>query len=379
MSNNLDLSLNSRRIIASIRTEGPQSRADLARHLGVNPATITRLTSTLVDEEILREAPDKRREGLKGYPAKLLSINPTALYSAGIYLDPDKIRTCLIDASGEVQVSNETSVTDHSFSWLMSKSRESLQNQIDELAIKRSRLAGCGFCYPGQYGEDLSHVRRIQQFEGWPNINVKKDLEPYFEMSVSHMNDAKAACLAELHHGACSDVENFCYIWLSYGIGGGAVLAGNLNLGRLKGAAEWGGLFPKSAPRPSGQDLFDTLRTSGVNIERLNDINDQHLELPVAKAWKQRAADQLKWLCLVIARTYDPQTIVIGGTLPVSLLGYFVGRLNEPGELGEDYFLPKPNIVRAERDQLPELGAAAIPIHQLTNPTAYAGKVGKGW
>ena len=77
MANDLNLGYNSRRIMASIRALGSQSRADLARSLGVNPATVTRLTTTMVDGGLLTEKVDPRRQGLKGYPAKILKIEPT--------------------------------------------------------------------------------------------------------------------------------------------------------------------------------------------------------------------------------------------------------------------------------------------------------------
>ena len=93
--------------MASIRALGPQSRADLARSLGVNPATVTRLTTTMVDDGLLTEKVDPRRQGLKGYPAKILKIEPTGLYSAGVYLDPDRIRTCVINAAGEIMANDE--------------------------------------------------------------------------------------------------------------------------------------------------------------------------------------------------------------------------------------------------------------------------------
>ena len=84
---------------------------------------------------------------------------------------------------------------------------------------------------------------------------------------------------------------------------------------RNAGAGEWGGLFPKSNCRPSGQDLFDTLKEAGVPIGKLSDIGLEHLKMPIVYSWRERAAKQIQWLCLVIARTFDPKTIVIGGTL----------------------------------------------------------------
>ncbi|MDE0783172.1 MAG: ROK family transcriptional regulator [Planktomarina sp.] len=380
MANNLNLGYNSRRIMASIRASGSQSRADLARSLGVNPATVTRLTTTMVNDGLLTEKVDPRRQGLKGYPAKILKIEPTGLYSAGVYLDPDRIRTCVINAAGEIMANDELALPDQSFQSVMSAAAKSVKEQINDLELDQNRVAGCGVSYPGQYTEDSLRVQRIQQFKDWPNVSIEQDLlKPYFGMPVKHTNDAKAACLAELYHGVCTDVEDFCYIWLSYGIGGGAVIGGNLHLGRVKGAGEWGGLFPKSNSRPSGQDLFDTLKEACVPIGKLNDIGLEHLKMPIVHSWRERAAKQIQWLCLVIARTFDPKTIVIGGTLHPQILDGLVKHMVQVSLLGDDYQHSLPNIVRASRDDLPELGAAALPIHDVTNPTAYAGKANKGW
>lgn len=101
--------------MASIRASGLQSRADLARSLGVNPATVTRLTTSMVDGGLLTEEADPRRQVLKGYPAKVLKIEPTGLYSAGVYLDPDRIRTCVINAAGEIMANDELALPDRSF------------------------------------------------------------------------------------------------------------------------------------------------------------------------------------------------------------------------------------------------------------------------
>ena len=105
----------------------------------------------------------------------------------------------------------------------------------------------------------------------------------------------------------------------------------------------------------------------------------EHLKMPIVYSWRERAAKQIQWLCLVIARTFDPKTIVIGGTLHPQILDGFVDHMLLVSVLGDDYQHSPPNIVRASRDDLPELGAAALPIHDVTNPTAYAGKANKGW
>lgn len=379
MAKPVDLTYNARRIISALRMWGPQSRADLARVLDVTPSTVTRLTGPLVDDGLLSEGPDPSREGRKGYPPRLLRLAAGGLYTAGVYVDPDRILTCLCDLDGHALGIEALSVGDRSFVKIMTRAGESVQNLINRAGIDRARIAGCGVSYPGQYSTDPNQVFRIRQFSDWPRVDVARDLSAYFGMPVWHMNDAKAASLAELYHGACRNVRNFCHIWLSYGIGGAAVIDQHPYLGRNKQAAEWGGLFPKSMPRPSGQDLLDTLAQAGVVLDRLSDLGDAHLELDVVRKWRDRAALQLQWLCLVIARTFAPDAIVIGGTLHPAIIGGIIGSIRGAEILGEDYHVASPAILRAGQDRLPQLGAAALPIHEIFNPGAYSRQALKGW
>jgi predicted NBD/HSP70 family sugar kinase len=377
MTEHFALGFNARRLLAVLRAQGPQSRADLARSLDVTPSTVTRLAGALIDTGLLNEGRDPNREGQKGFPAKLLRIAPDGLCTAGVYIDPDRIMTCLSDLTGTVLSHETISVTDRSFDALMRRAAASIQGM--ERAVAPGRVAGCGVSYPGQYGQDPTRVSRIRQFSNWPSVNVERDLSPYFGMPVRHLNDGKAACLSELYYGACKDVQNFCHIWLSYGIGGAAVVDGRLNLGLNNGAAEWGGLFPKSQPRPSGQDLLDTLAATGMPLERLSDIDDSHLAMPTVIAWRNRATEQLRWLCLVIARTLAPDAIVLGGTLHPSLIDSFVASIAEAPTLGEDYTTTAPRLLRAARDALPQRGAASLPVHALLNPAIHKGQARKGW
>lgn len=379
MGQPFDLSFNARRIVSDIRRIGPMSRADLARTLSLTPSTVTRLTAQLMDDGLLSEHEDIDRKPQKGYPAKLLHLNPRGLCTAGVYFDPDRITLCISTLSGDILAQDQLPVHDRSFDAIMSAAGAGVKRLTSEADVTMAQMAGCGVSYPGRYSEDPTRVMRIRQFRDWPHVNVRRDLSPYFGMPVQHMNDAKAACLAELYHGTARNLRNFCYIWLSYGIGGAAVVDQHPHLGTNNGAAEWGGLFPKSQPRPSGQDLLDTLDRAGVSLDRLSDVNDAHLDHPAVQEWRDRATDQMRWLCLVIARTFAPQAIVIGGTLHSAIIDGFIREIATGDGLGEEFDVTPPRIIRATRDHLPQLGPAALPVHFVLNPATYKGNVSKGW
>jgi len=71
-------------------------------------------------------------------------------------------------------------------------------------------------------------------------VNVVKPLFEEFERSVYFVNDCTAGVLGEKIFGAGKDYRNLVYITLSSGIGGGAIVDGNLLFGKDGNAVEIG-------------------------------------------------------------------------------------------------------------------------------------------
>jgi len=337
----------------------------------VTPSTVTRLVNQLIDAGLLSEVPDPAKQGQKGYPAKLLCFVPESVLTAGVFFDPDRIFTCIADFDGNTLSEDQMPIGERAFDAILGKASQSIRDQIQTLNLDPLRVAGCGVSYPGQHTEEPGRVLKTKQFADWPKVDVFHDLEPFFDFPVFHINDAKAACLAEMFYGACRSYQNFCYVWLSYGIGGAAVINQDIYLGNNLGAAEFGGLFPKSGMRPSGQHLLDVLRDAGHELKRLDSISEWHLDQPVAQQWIEDAVEKLQWLSLVIARTFSPEAIVFGGTLNARLIDEIQQKIAATPKLGEDFLIQPPKILRATTDDKPQLGAAALAIHQILNPSKF--------
>ena len=72
------------------------------------------------------------------------------------------------------------------------------------------------------------------------NIPVKAPLEAEFKVPVKMVNDCSAAVVGEHVYGAGKDTGNLFYVTLSTGLGGGAIVDGNLLLGKDGNAVEVG-------------------------------------------------------------------------------------------------------------------------------------------
>ena len=376
----LDLGYNERRALEIIRADGPILRVELGRRLGVSAPTMTRMTSALSDQGLIRETqPDQPTEGRgRGKPSSMIDLDGDGLHSVGVFFDPDEMAVCVTDLRGNIRAERRHRLDSRQFDDLMQLASGTAEDLLAEAGLDRDRLVGCGISFPGHFSKDSGRLTRIPQFADWRAINAPGDFEPWFDMPVHHENDGKAAALNELYYGVGKRRDNFVLILLTYGIGGGIVLRRSLYRGAHRNAAEFGGIFPKSQPRPSGQDLCDLLHASGIDVARLSDIDADHLEHPIVEQWTERAAEQLRLLVLVLARTVDPGEIVLGGSLPLPLQK----RIRETlltGELGEDFLVEAPEISVTGMSSLMHRGAATIPLYRTMTPGHYPGRALKGW
>src|SRR5919109_1145203 len=81
--------LNRSAVLRLIGSAGPIARTDIARRLGLSPATVTAVTRELVDRGIVRVAEHAPSRG--GRPAVLLELVGSAATAFGVKVAPDHL------------------------------------------------------------------------------------------------------------------------------------------------------------------------------------------------------------------------------------------------------------------------------------------------
>jgi glucokinase len=123
---------------------------------------------------------------------------------------------------------------------------EAVVGRIGSLIETLSKEAGAtpkalGIGIPGlanlRTGETLFLPNLITQ---WRNVPVRGWLAPRLGCDVYLMNDVRMAALGELAYGHGKTVRNFAFYALGTGVGGGVVMGGKLQLGRLGSIGELG-------------------------------------------------------------------------------------------------------------------------------------------
>ena len=100
----------------------------------------------------------------------------------------------------------------------------------DLKAISRSLggISALGMGIPGVIDIRRGVISTSPNLPGWENIPIRKMLSRRVGMPLYLENDANAAALGEKWMGAGKDVQNFCFITLGTGVGGGLVLDGRI-------------------------------------------------------------------------------------------------------------------------------------------------------
>jgi len=100
----------------------------------------------------------------------------------------------------------------------------------DLKAISRSLggISALGMGIPGVIDIRRGVISTSPNLPGWENIPIRKLLSRRIGMPLYLENDANAAALGEKWMGAGKDVQNFCFITLGTGVGGGLVLDGRI-------------------------------------------------------------------------------------------------------------------------------------------------------
>ena len=194
----------------------------------------------------------------------------------GIDLGASNIRVGLVYENGKIlNALKEPTNKSGKDGLVVTKQIIRMINELQAENKPKKKVAGIGIASIGP----LNYKRGGP--ENSPNIpydfiSLVKPLKKEFKLPIFLHNDANVAALAERYFGAGKKIENLVYITLSTGIGGGAIVNGNLLLGKSGNAAEVGHIIVDTKyniPCTCGKGIghWEGL-ASGTNIPRFYEI-----------------------------------------------------------------------------------------------------------
>lgn len=221
-------------ILAHLGAQGSMSRADLARTLGISPASITQLVKDLLGDGLVTELEHSPSHG--GRPARMLGLTATDARAIGVKVVADHVAFVEVGIDGSV-LRSASEPFDASASTLLADLVALLARFI--AGGPSTRLLGVGVGVPGSVDRPGSGLVDSAQL-GWAQVPLGETLRRELELPVIVENNVNALAMAERLYGVGRRHSSFLVVTIGTGVGSGFVVDGVVLRGAAGGAGEIG-------------------------------------------------------------------------------------------------------------------------------------------
>lgn len=215
------------------------SRTQLYEKTDIRPTTISRLTSELLSEGLIRVCGYAQSTG--GRRQELLSINRKAGYVIGIDIGAAEIVGLTSDLKAGIiqKIVQPTS----------SKGKQAILSQVENivtaLSKETSNIIGLGIVTVGLLDTRKGVLRLAANINGWVDVPLKTWAEEKFDLPVFIEGSVKAMALCEKWYGAARNAEDFILVNIGAGVGCSVISGGKIHRGVSETAGEIGHIFIK--------------------------------------------------------------------------------------------------------------------------------------
>jgi predicted NBD/HSP70 family sugar kinase len=211
----------SRQVALEILLDGPLSRAELSRRVGLSPGSLTRLTKPMVESGLLVEVDGGPTDARVGRPSQPLDLDANAHHFVGIKLTGDSAIGVLTTLRADVIASVERPLTDPTPSVVA----ELVLEILDELAVQvpgGTAITGLGVSIGGRVA-DGSEVR-WGPYLNWVDVPFGEILAAHTNVPTVVANDLTSLTEATHWFGAGRNSDRFVLVTIGAGVGYGLVI-----------------------------------------------------------------------------------------------------------------------------------------------------------
>ncbi|MFF0461400.1 ROK family protein [Streptomyces mexicanus] len=225
------------RVMHTVSSEGPLSRAAVASRIGLTRAAVSTLVDELIRSGLLQEL-GPERPGRVGRPGSALAVSGRGPAGVGAEVGVDHLAACVVDLRGEVRARAVRHGTNRGRApEPVAQDLTALISQVvAEAEGQGLRPAGLAVAVPGLIARDGRTVVRAPNLD-WHDTDLGALLPGGLPLTVD--NEANLGALAELWLGEGTPPD-FLHVSAEIGIGAAVVVDGRLLRGTRGFAGELG-------------------------------------------------------------------------------------------------------------------------------------------
>jgi predicted NBD/HSP70 family sugar kinase len=242
LSSSMVGSANRGRVLQALFDLGPTSRADLARHAGVNRTTISGIVQPLIDDELLVEGGPVPRSSGVGKPARPLWFSPRARPICGVLLMPDAVHACIVTLAGDIEAECRLALPDGAgpLAPILEVIGEAIAGTLG--GARRPPL-GIGVAVGGMVDTSTGMVVKINLAPALDGHPLAATLERRFELPVKLDHHPRALLVGDRWFGPGRNVRQFAVVYTGEVLGGALYVDGHLFRGSAGAGGELGHTF----------------------------------------------------------------------------------------------------------------------------------------
>jgi predicted NBD/HSP70 family sugar kinase len=213
-------------IFERVRAAGSMPRVQVAKELSVSPASVTTLTSELIEAGLLEEISVQRDvDSGRGRPAVALGVRAGAHYVAGIKLSDREHTAVVVDFAGNLVAHEAISRAPGAVETAsLVDAAETLVTRVcGHAGLSPAQLTAVGLGVPGfvDTQRGIVHWSSVLSVRHAP---LAEAVSRRLQLPVHIDNDANLVTLAELWFGAGRGLSDFAVVTIEHGLGMGFVL-----------------------------------------------------------------------------------------------------------------------------------------------------------
>lgn len=337
---------NDRLFIDLIRTAGQMSKAELTRASGLSAQSATVIVNRLVEDGLLKAG--DAIKGKVGQPSTPYSLNPDGAISIGVKVGRRSLEVASMSLDYSILRRLVLSYDFPKLTNIRQDILDSIETLISEMPpLQSERIAGVGIALPDELSAWEQAVGApVGAMADWTNANLEADVASKFDLPVETLNDASAACLAEIAIGNSNGYECFAYFYVGTFIGGGIAIGGQLFQGHQNLAGAIASLptgvstTSKAAQLLEGASLHyleETARSKALSLDTF--YSNAALE-PAAQAifidWIKVAAPRIAFSAVSAQSFLDPEAIIIDSSLAPEFTAQIIKAVSTAIEINYD-------------------------------------------